>query len=90
MTETEEQRKGELEFPRARAQVEAELEAYLGGGGLTEVPALVFEKGETRFAFPVPSIGKEQAFDAWAFLPARPCFQAAVVVFWCCFRGVCF
>ncbi len=67
MTETEQTRKGEVEFPRARAQIEAELESFLGGdsgAGMAEVPALSFEKGETRFAFPVTTISKEHTFDA--------------------------
>ncbi|MCR9145287.1 MAG: ATP-binding protein [bacterium] len=67
MTEIDQTRKGELEFPRARAQIEAELESFMSGGqagGMAEVPALSFEKGETRFAFPVNTISKEQTFDA--------------------------
>jgi hypothetical protein len=67
MTETDQPRKGELDFPRARAQIEAELESFMSGGeggAMAEVPALSFEKGETRFAFPVAAINKEQTFDA--------------------------
>ncbi len=59
-------RSGELEFPRARAQLEAEVESHLSavGGGLSEVPNFVFERGETKFTFPVAHIDKERVFDA--------------------------
>lgn len=71
MNEAAPQRQGEVEFPQARAQIEAELESLLSSGGVAEAPALIFEKGETRFGFPVASITKEQTFDALNLLKSH-------------------
>lgn len=61
-------RKGELDFPQARAQLEAELEPLLAQRGIAERPAFSYERGETKLVFPAPGIDRGQIFDAMAIL----------------------
>ena len=59
------ERIGELEFPATRNQIETEIESHLGGrGGVSEAPALSFEKGETRFVFYPPHIDGDMVYEA--------------------------
>lgn len=58
------ERTGELEFPTTRNQIESEIESILSGGGVTEAPAVSFEKGETRFVFYPPRFDGELIYEA--------------------------
>ncbi len=65
---SEEARKGEVEFPAARAQVEKEIEEVNAGGGTQEIPAFVLEKGETRFYFSPPGFDAALLWEALAVI----------------------
>ncbi len=59
------ERAGELEFPATRNQIETEIEAHLGAGpSVREVPALTYEKGETRFVFFPPHLENALVYEA--------------------------
>ncbi|MBX7056690.1 MAG: ATP-binding protein [Leptospirales bacterium] len=65
---SEEARKNELEFPQARAQLEAELDPILSERGISQRPAFTYEKGETRLVFPTGGIDRGLIFDAMAVI----------------------
>ncbi|MBI3396521.1 MAG: ATP-binding protein [Spirochaetia bacterium] len=58
------ERKGELEFPQAREQIEKELEKLRGGRPAMEIPLFALEQGETKFAFAPDSLNNERLWDA--------------------------
>lgn len=61
---SEEARKGEVDFPAARAQIEKEIEEMNAGTPNQEVPGFVLEKGETRFFFSPPGFDASLLWEA--------------------------
>ena len=66
---TEDIRKGEIPFQRAREELEKQVEAYLKSGKMAEgsvreMPNIQLEKGLFQFSFAPVEIGKEKLCDA--------------------------